>query len=129
MKRTLAQKVLALIKGGDESKLIRFESKLDKQLNKQIDIRKDSIESLEEKIEDAKEALNDTILSVNFDKIQSSDNVESYCKEYIQNILAKQDIIEDFEIQLENEKHAIERLSKVKQAIDSVESKDVLESK
>lgn len=129
MKRTLAQKVLAILKGGDESKLIRFESKLDKQLNKQIDIRKDKIESLEEKIEDAKETLNDTILSVDFDQIQSSDNVESYCKQYIQNILAKQDIIEDFEISLENEKHQIERLTKVKNAIDSVESKDVLESK
>ncbi len=116
-KQTFVQKVLALLTGGDEAKLSRFEGKLSKYFTKQIAMRKESIENLEEKIVDAKEAVNDAVLNVNLEKINSTESSEGYCPSYVANVVAKQEIIEGFEQEIVDLKAEIVKLEKAQTAI------------
>jgi TPP-dependent trihydroxycyclohexane-1,2-dione (THcHDO) dehydratase len=99
-KVSLATRVLALLKGGDESKLIRFESKVDKFFTKQIAMRKESIANLEEKIIDAQEALNDTVVGVDIDRVNTTEGADSYVTTYVRNVQAKEEVIANFEEQI-----------------------------
>lgn len=126
-KKTLVQKIMILIKGGDEAKLMRFEGKLDKYIAKQVSMRKEEIENLQEKVVDAKEEMNDAILNVSAHSIQSADSVESYCKDYSQAVLFRMDKVEELEEQIKTKQEEIDRFNKLKSAIDSVEVKEVVE--
>jgi hypothetical protein len=99
-KSNLKDRVLAFLKGGDEAKLTRFEGKLDKHLAKQISMREDQIETLEEKIVDAKEDLNETILNVNPDSVNTTEGAESYCVTYLKQVRAKRNVILGYENQI-----------------------------
>lgn len=99
-KSNLKDRVLAFLKGGDEAKLARFEGKLDKHLAKQISMREDQIETLEEKIADAKEDLNETILNVNPDSVNTTEGAESYCVTYLKQVRATRNVIISFENQI-----------------------------
>lgn len=99
-KSNLKDRVLAFLKGGDEAKLTRFEGKLDKHLAKQISMREDQIETLEEKIVDAKEDLNETILNVNPDSVNTTEGAENYCVTYLKQVRAKRNVILGYENQI-----------------------------
>lgn len=122
-KQSLVSRIMSLISGGDEGKLTRFEGKLSKYLAKQIQMRKDAIETLNEKIVDAKEALNDVVLGVDVDKVNTTDGAESYCSQYVSSVSSKIDTIEAFEAQIKSFEEEITRFNKIQAAIYSVEEK------
>lgn len=119
-KRSLASKVLAYLKGGDEAKLVRFESKLEKFFKKQIEMRKENITNLEEKIADAKEHLNEMILSVDLGKVNSTDSAEGYVPDYVETLQAQQEVITDLEFEITTLKEEITSLENLKNTIDAV---------
>lgn len=80
--QSFISKVLAFVKGGDDAKLSRFSTKLEKYYNNQIKMRQDRIESLVDKITDAEEVLNETILNVDLEMLNKTESTESYCAIY-----------------------------------------------
>jgi len=101
MAKSLATRVLAFLKGGDEAKLIRFEGKLDKYFKKQISMREDEIETLNEKIVDETERLNEVVLNVDLDRVNATEGAEGYCPTYVRAVQAQMQIIEKLKEQIE----------------------------
>ena len=119
-KQTLASRVLAFLKGGDEAKLSRFESKLDKYFTKQIAMRKDKIETLEEKVVDATEELNETVVNIDVDRINSTEGAESYVVTYVQRVQEKQEVVDDLKAQIEDLKAEIAKFESLHDTVYSV---------
>ena len=109
-KLTFAQKVMAFLKGGDEAKIARFETKLTKFYSKQIAMRKDQIETFQDKKKDAQESLTDGITSVDLDKIQNTDSLEAYVKEYHNKIQRLSDEVNEFDEKIDNLQEEIKKL-------------------
>lgn len=121
MKKTsLASRVLAFLKGGDEQKLSRFEVKLEKYFKKQADMRKDAIENLEEKIADAKEELNETVVNVDLERINSTDGAEGYVVTYLRAVQAKEAVVESLQEQIDTLNKEIEAFQKTQNTVYSV---------
>lgn len=116
-KKTLVERIMAILKGGDEAKLARFESKLGKYFDKQIAMRREEIETLKDKISDAEEALNDTIVNVSVESINSTDSVEGYCRTYVTSVDNKLKVIEDLEERIKAREEEITRLEKLRDRI------------
>jgi hypothetical protein len=123
-KVSLVARVLAFVNGGDEAKLIRFESKLDKYFNKQISMREDDIENLEDKIKDAQESLGETILNVSVDSINSTDGAEGYCPTYVQSVMDKMEVVNGLNAKITALKSEITDLKAAQTAIYSVAEKE-----
>lgn len=119
MSKTFAQKLFIYLKGGDDAKLLRFDTKLRKFLAKQQDARKDEIENLTEKLSDAKDSLNDTVLSVELDRIQNADAVESYCRDYTQKVLKSLDEIDELTEKIKTKQEEIARFDGVLEAVEA----------
>jgi hypothetical protein len=122
-KASLVQRVLAFVNGGDEQKLVRFETKLGKYFNKQISMRKETIENLEDKINDAQEALDETVVNVNVGAINDADGAENYCEKYVQAVMTKMAIIDEYKEEIKDLNAEIEQLEAAKTAIYSVDEK------
>ena len=120
-KQTLASRVLAFLKGGDEAKLARFENKLDKYFKKQVDMRKDAISNLEEKIQDATEELHETVVNVDTDRINSTDEAEGYVVTYLRNVQAKEAVVDSLQEQIDTLNAEIKAFAKTQATVYSVE--------
>jgi len=120
-KATLASRVLAFLKTGEEGKVARFELKVDKFFTKQIAQRKEAISSLHEKIVDKQEELSDTILAVDLNRINSTEGAESYVVSYVRSVQSKEDEIAALEDQIETIEKEIARLEKTQNTLYSVE--------
>jgi prefoldin subunit 5 len=121
-KQTLASRVLAFLKGGDEAKVARFESKLEKYFKKQIAMREESISNLEEKIADAKEELNETVVNVDVNRINSTDEAEGYVVVYLRSVQAKEAVVNGLQEQIDTLKEEIKALEKTQETVYSVEA-------
>lgn len=118
-KVTLATRILAVLKGGDEAKLSRFEAKLEKFYDKQISKRKDAMESLRDSLVDAQDSLQETVLSVDLEKIATSTGAEDYCPAYTKQVEAKIEAIEAIEAKIDVLQQEIDRLTTIKDAVFS----------
>lgn len=114
---TFVEKVLAFLKGGDEAKVVRFESKVVKYLKKQIAQRKDELESLEDKVTDAKEALAEVVVNVDVNRINNTDSTEDYAVTYVSSVDEAMEEVEDLESEIEGLEAEIERLEKIQATI------------
>lgn len=113
-KQSLVDRILAIISGGDKAKLSRFESKLNKYLDKQISMRRESIETLREKIIDGNEAINDAVTGVDVDKIGSTDGADRYVSDYVRKVSEKLAIVENLEADIKVQEEEIARFEKLK---------------
>lgn len=116
-KLTFLERLIAHLKGGDESKLARFDSKLRKYFSKQISIRQDQIEKLREKISDADEELGDAVLQVDPSNIGTTDSTDSYVSKYVRNVSEKLTKTEDLEQQIKDVEEEVVRLEKMRTII------------
>tara|TARA_R110000764_G_scaffold111252_6_gene197951 strand:+ start:175 stop:540 length:366 start_codon:yes stop_codon:yes gene_type:complete len=79
---SFVDKVIAFVKGGDEAKLARFQKKYVKANLKQISIRQDEIDTIQEKLDDLAEKSAEDLIAVNFDSIATSELTEQYIEKY-----------------------------------------------
>lgn len=100
MAKSFVQKVIDRLKGGDEDKLNRFEGGLNKYFEKQIEIRKNEIEDITERIADAKEERQDIILNVDLSSIQKGDDMKTYLPDYVDLVMNKNADIAEFEAEI-----------------------------
>jgi hypothetical protein len=115
--QTLATRALAFLKGGDEAKLSRFESKLGKYFVAQIAIRTAEIEKLTEKLDDLKEVIDEAIPNVNLDKISQSETLEAYIPQYVALLNVRLEEAEALEAQIEVQQAEVTRLNKIQTLI------------
>lgn len=87
-------RVMSFIQGGDEAKITRFSSKVEKYFSKQIASRKEQIESLNEKITDAEEAFSDQINNVDPSRVGTTENSEDYAQTYVKSLNTSYEAIE-----------------------------------
>lgn len=120
-KVTLVTRAIAFLKGGDEAKLTRFESKLEKYFKSQIDICNKEIEILNDKLTDAKEELSDYIPNIDIDRIGKADGLESYVKDYVGGLNNLQNVIQELENKIESKKDEIERFNTLQGLVYSEE--------
>lgn len=96
-KATFVEKVLTFLKGGDEAKIAKFQKGTVKYLKKQIVELKDDSAQLRDKIEDAKEELNEAVLNIDLDRIKTTEEREAYTRDYIVSLDDKFEKIEYLE--------------------------------
>jgi len=116
-KNTLVTKVMAFLKGGDEAKVSRFSGKLEKYIDKQIAIRKEAIETINEKIIDAQETVTEAVTNIEVSEIQTAEKVETYCETYVSNLDNKLSVISELEEQIEEIEGQVSRLEELKKTI------------
>jgi len=121
-KQTLSTRVLAFLKGGDEAKVSKFEAKLSKEYTAQIKAKQEAITKLEERIEDAEEVLNETILNVDTTCINNTDAAESYVAIYMRNVRKKRNIIKEYQNDIAAIQEEIEELKADQEAVYGVEA-------
>ena len=124
MKKSLATRVLAFLKGGDEAKLVRFESKLDKYFKKQISMREDEIETLTEKIVDVTERLNEVVLNVNLDRVNATEGAEGYCPTYVTGVQRQMKVIEELKEQIEAKQAEIDFFKETQAVIEKASNSE-----
>jgi phage shock protein A len=115
--QSFVSKVLAFVKGGDDAKLSRFSTKLEKYYNNQIKMRQDKIESLIDKISDADEALNETILNVDLDQINKTESTESYCAIYSRKVAEARAVVVNLKKEVEELEEEIKELKLLSETI------------
>lgn len=121
-KTTLAGRVLAFLKGGDEAKVVRFEAKLERHFKDQIGIRTREIERLEDTKVDLLEALREAIPNVGMDKISNIGEVEAYVPKYVASIGTHIKAIHAIDDAIELQEEEISYLNNVRDAIYSSEN-------
>ena len=115
---TIVSKALAFLKNGEEAKMERFFSKTDKYITKQISIRKDKIETLRDKIADANETLEETILNVDLERVNKVESLEEYIPNtYLQKVQEAKNVVESLENELEENEKQILRLEEMRTLI------------
>lgn len=115
--KSFAAKVIEFLKGGEEAKMSRFEGKLSKYLSKQISMRADQIETLRDKVADANEVLEETILGVDLEQVNKTDVVENYVPKYVGKVIAARQVVEDLESKIESFQGEIQELEDVRALI------------
>ena len=120
-KQTLSTRVLAFLKGGDEAKVSKFEAKLSKEYAAQIKAKEEAIAKLEERIEDAEEVLNETILNVDVTRINNTDSAESYVAIYMRNVRTKRNVIKEYQNDIADIQTEIDELKADQEAVYGVE--------
>jgi cell division protein FtsB len=122
-KSTLVNRIMGFLKGGDEAKVTRFETKLGKYFSKQIAMRNEKIENLKDKIVDQEEAMNDSVVNIDLEKINQTDGAESYCSSYVSKISQHVSNIEAYQAEIDVYKAEIARLEKVEATVYGEEKK------
>jgi len=115
-KMTWVAKIKAALKGGDDAKLSRMNTRVDKYLKKQQDSRKDSISELREKLEDKQEEMTAFVNTVDFDKL-SSDSVDAHATSYVKGVVARLQEIEQIETEIKSIEEDMAFLKKAEQTI------------
>ena len=121
-KVSLAVRVMALLQGGDNAKVVRFESKLQKYFDKQIKMREDQKETLLDKIADATEAAQEAVVNINLSRINETDGAESYCSVYVSTVNSKLSIVDELQAEIDSLDAEIDQFKKVQDFIYSVET-------
>jgi flagellar motility protein MotE (MotC chaperone) len=123
---SLTRKVLAFFNLGDAGKVDSFVGKLVKDFersitknNQVLSIKENNytelMSEIDEKLEDAKEELNDAWLNIPMDKVVTNDAQNNYKETYLSNIEAVEAKIERLE---KEKKDATESYNKAKEAIE-----------
>lgn len=119
--QTFVQKVVAYLKGGDEAKLARFEGKVTKHLKRQISMREDEIETLKDRIEDARETMAEAVVNIDVEKINGTDASEDYAVTYVEKVAGALEVIKDLEEEVADLEDEIVLLKEVNGVIFSAE--------
>lgn len=116
-KLSFVERAMAFLKGGDEAKLARLETKTGKYFKEQHSIRDRKIDKLREQIEDAQEAFNEAVPNIDLSAIATSDGLDRYIPEYVAGLDRKLAAITELEDQIETLEAEKARLTQIESAI------------
>lgn len=107
-KKSFLARVMDKLTGGDESKVARFQKKAVKSWESQINMRKDDIEKLRDKLSDLDEQYEDTLLAVDVNAIKTAEEVDAYIPTYTKKLRAVKASIKGVEAEIEAKVKEIE---------------------
>jgi peptidoglycan hydrolase CwlO-like protein len=81
--KTFVEKVMALLTGGDEGKIKRFQKRGISQLKQSISAMESEIETLTLQRDDAAEAQAEALINVDVDRLTSIESIDTYIVEYL----------------------------------------------
>lgn len=119
-KRGIVSKIKEMLKLGEEGKLDSFFAKLEREFEREITAIKQNISVseftynrdvtvLEEKIEDAKDAIQDAWLNVSPEEVATNALQDSFKTKYLTTIKSAESNLEDLEFQLQKLKKEYEK--------------------
>ena len=96
-KFTIVQRIIAFIKGGDESKIISFVEMIERHSKNEVkklkmnlvrleQDHKMSLEEIDDKIEDTELRVSEAYVNIDVEKIQTKESQKSYMEVYMRNI-------------------------------------------
>jgi vacuolar-type H+-ATPase subunit I/STV1 len=133
---TLVSKIAAALKLGDEGKLQSFFTRMIRENNREITNLEQNMEaekisynhskiSLEDKLEDAKQALEDAYMDVDISRISTNADQDAYKSVYLDKIERAERRIDEIETELEKLAEAYTETNKRRQKqIDSYTSRN-----
>lgn len=101
-KFTIVQRIIAFIKGGDESKIISFVEMIERHSKNEVkklkmnlvrleQDHKMSLEEIDDKIEDTELRVSEAYVNIDVEKIQTKESQKSYMGVYMRNISQEED--------------------------------------
>jgi hypothetical protein len=130
-KFSIVNKIVAFFQLGDAGKLTGFFARIHKQLDRETEGLKKSIsnaqhnagverDTLNDKLEDAKEALEEAYLQVDVDDVNTNEKQVNYVEVYLTNISKAQSVVTVIEAELEVLEEALkEKVAEYQAEIDS----------
>jgi glucose-6-phosphate isomerase len=116
-KTTLVDRIMAALKGGDDQKIAKFATAVEKTLNGQKSNLTDKIADLEEQLADAVEYLNEVTVTINVDRISTTENRKDYILDYMNTIGTAMRSVELIEAEIADFKTQLERVEKAEKLI------------
>lgn len=107
-------RVLSFLKGGDEEKLKRFQRKANKYAESQIEAFTRKIEDLDDTMTDVQDRLNETIVNIDMDRIQSTDETKGYISDYFDRVSKIENEIEKVQAAKEECLEQIKKYEKIR---------------
>lgn len=115
-KLSLKDRIIAAAKGGDEAKIAKFVTKVDKYLERQRKELFEAIEKVKDRIEDAEEALKEMVEHPDLDNLKVEGGA-NYVPKYLKNIQNQLDDISMLEFEMEEIEEKLEKLTKIEEAV------------
>lgn len=112
--KNFVDRVLQAIKGGDEAKVSKFHSITLKELDKQIRVRKDEIERIEDNMGDKEQSIEEYLVNLDMEKIGTAEKARAYTPQYIQRYMSLMDELQDMQEQKATKEKEIERFESMK---------------
>lgn len=116
-KKSFVERIMEHLKGGEKSKLGKFQKGTVKYLDTQVRLIQERIEKNEDLVEEKLEELGDYILEVSFDKIAKTELRSDYIKNYVQGYDDRMDVVEGLKEEIEDDKALIKRREELKKVI------------
>lgn len=114
---TMIDRIMEYMKGGEKAKLVKFLRGVGKYLDNQIKELGDRIEKTTDKIEEKEEELEEYLLTIDFDKIKSTENREYYVEGYVEGYDRLVEQLEELKLAVEDDKERVKRREEMKQKI------------
>ena len=89
-KMSFVDRILAKLQGGDASKLARFQKKTEKYFTQQISMREDEIAELDDKINDLKDSLTESVENIEMESLNKTETLDAYIPHYVSTLLGVQ---------------------------------------
>lgn len=102
------EKVLAILKGGDEGKLKRFQKYSIKYCKAQISLREAEIEEEQDKLSDWDDEFDLISTSIDTSAITTTEQTKEYVEEYIKGLTSLSKVKKECEVKIQNTTSEIE---------------------
>lgn len=112
--KTIIEKVMEFMKGGEKAKLAKFFKGVRKYLDDQIKSIEDRIERTDDKMEEKNEELEEYILTIDFDRVMKTEERSDYVKSYVAGYDKLVEQIEGLKYSIENDMAIIRRRKEMK---------------
>jgi len=113
-KKTMIERIMEYMKGGEKAKLVKFLKGTGKYLDDQIKAVKDRIERTKDKVEEKEEELEEYLLTVDFGKIIKTEERSVYVKKYVTGYDKLIEQIEELNYSIEDDEAIIKRRERMK---------------
>ncbi len=100
-KKSFVDRILAKLQGGDQSNLERFYDKLEKFFKSQIRIKREKIETIEDRIKDQLGDVQETILNIDVNSLKKGQDADDYCPTYVAAVDKSRKAVEKSKLEIE----------------------------
>ena len=120
---SFVQKVLTMIKGGDQGKVERFYKRLKTGLSDQIEARRREKGDLWEKVEDLNETFDVDLYTIDLAKLKDTESIKKAAADHVEKLLKNKREVRQTQEQMDKIGEEIEHLQSIISTMDGSEKK------